>query len=117
METHDSQKHICNICGLQLNTRITLRRHMVVHNDIMKYKCDFCGRSFRQKKTLKYHLISHAGLKPYTCDLCDRAFTNGANCRLHKQKIHPEEWAALEAAGRTKNIVQRLPNIETLKTL
>uniref|UniRef100_A0A1A9V5N2 Protein krueppel n=1 Tax=Glossina austeni TaxID=7395 RepID=A0A1A9V5N2_GLOAU len=117
METHDSQKHICNICGLQLNTRITLRGHMSVHNDIMKYKCEFCGRAFKLSKTLKFHLISHTGLKPYTCDFCDRAFTNGANCRLHKKKVHPEEWAALEAAGRTKNVARTLPNIETLKAL
>uniref|UniRef100_A0A1B0AAL8 ZAD domain-containing protein n=1 Tax=Glossina pallidipes TaxID=7398 RepID=A0A1B0AAL8_GLOPL len=33
-EIHDSHKHICNICGQQLNTRCALKGHMLVHSDL-----------------------------------------------------------------------------------
>ncbi|XP_037881861.1 zinc finger protein 729-like [Glossina fuscipes] len=116
-EIHDSHKHVCTICGQQLNTRNTLKRHMLVHNGKKQQKCDYCGQGFNHSTNLKIHLLSHTGLKPYACNFCDRTFTNGANCRLHKKKMHPEELAALEAAGGSKHIVQKIPTLETLKAL
>uniref|UniRef100_A0A1A9W3Y5 Protein krueppel n=1 Tax=Glossina brevipalpis TaxID=37001 RepID=A0A1A9W3Y5_9MUSC len=116
-EIHDSHKHVCTICGQQLNTRNTLKRHMLVHNGKKQQKCDYCGQGFNHSTNLKIHLLSHTGLKPYACNFCDRTFTNGANCRLHKKKMHPEELAALEAAGGGQHIVQKIPTLETLKAL
>ncbi|XP_053958856.1 zinc finger protein 91-like [Anastrepha ludens] len=116
MQIHSSSKHICRECGLQLNTRETLNRHMLVHSDIMRHKCDYCGRAFKRAKTLKSHLILHSGLKPYTCDFCDRTFANGANCRTHKRKSHPEELAALEASGE-KTYTKNIPRLAALKTV
>ncbi|XP_053960056.1 zinc finger protein weckle-like [Anastrepha ludens] len=116
MEIHSSSKHICRECGLQLNSRVTFNRHMLVHSDIMRHKCDYCGRAFKRAKTLKGHLILHSGLKPYPCDFCDRTFTNGANCRTHKRKSHPEELAALEASGE-KTYTKNIPRLSVLKTV
>ncbi|XP_054744913.1 zinc finger protein weckle-like [Anastrepha obliqua] len=116
MQIHSSSKHICRECGLQLNTRETLNRHMLVHSDIMRHKCDYCGRAFKRAKTLKSHLILHSGLKPYTCDFCDKTFANGANCRTHKRKTHPEELAALEASGE-KTYTKNIPKLAVLKTV
>ncbi|XP_023158901.1 zinc finger protein 479-like [Ceratitis capitata] len=116
MEIHSSNKHICSECGLQLNSRVTLNRHMLVHSDVMSHKCDYCGREFKRAKTLKAHLILHSGLRPYSCDFCDRTFANGANCRTHKKKSHPEELAAQEASGE-KQFTKNIPKLAVLKTV
>ncbi|XP_036222840.2 zinc finger protein weckle isoform X2 [Bactrocera oleae] len=109
MEMHSSHKHICSECGLELNSRLTLNRHM-------RHKCDYCGREFKRAKTLKTHLILHSGLKPYLCDFCDKTFANGSNCRTHKRKSHPEELAALEASGE-KKFTKNIPKLAVLKTV
>uniref|UniRef100_A0A0A1XAR1 Zinc finger protein weckle n=1 Tax=Zeugodacus cucurbitae TaxID=28588 RepID=A0A0A1XAR1_ZEUCU len=116
MEMHSAHKHICSECGLELNSRVTLNRHMLVHSDEMRHKCDYCGREFKRAKTLKTHLILHSGLKPYSCDFCDKTFANGSNCRTHKRKSHPEELAALEASGE-KKFTKNIPKLAVLKTV
>ncbi|CAD6996787.1 unnamed protein product [Ceratitis capitata] len=116
METHNPNKHICAECGLQLNSRATLNRHLLVHSDVMQHKCDFCGRAFKRAKALKNHLILHTGLKPYSCDFCDRTFANGSNCRTHKRKAHPEALAALEASGE-KTYTKNIPKLAVLKSV
>uniref|UniRef100_A0A034VAR6 Zinc finger protein weckle n=1 Tax=Bactrocera dorsalis TaxID=27457 RepID=A0A034VAR6_BACDO len=116
MEMHSEHKHICSECGLELNSRITLNRHMLVHSDEMRHKCDYCGREFKRVKALKSHLILHSGLKPYSCDFCDKTFAHGSNCRSHKRKFHPEEFAALEASGE-KKFTKNIPKLAVLKTV
>uniref|UniRef100_A0A1A9Z9A6 Protein krueppel n=1 Tax=Glossina pallidipes TaxID=7398 RepID=A0A1A9Z9A6_GLOPL len=116
-EIHDSQKHVCTVCGQQLNTRNTLKQHMLVHTGNKQHKCDYCDQGFHSSSTLKRHLISHSGIRPYACNFCDRAFTNRTNFRVHKEKKHPGELAALEAAGVGKHSAQKLPTLETLKAL
>ncbi|XP_049302420.1 zinc finger protein weckle-like [Bactrocera dorsalis] len=116
METHNPNKHICAECGLQLNSKATLNRHLLVHSDVMQHKCDFCGRAFKRAKALKNHLILHTGLKPYSCDFCERTFANGSNCRTHKRKAHPEELAALEASGE-KAYTKNIPKLAVLKSV
>uniref|UniRef100_A0A0K8UH04 Zinc finger protein weckle n=1 Tax=Bactrocera latifrons TaxID=174628 RepID=A0A0K8UH04_BACLA len=116
MEMHSDHKHICGECGLELNSRVTWNRHMLVHSDEMRHKCDYCGREFKRAKTLKTHLLLHSGLKPYTCDFCDKTFANGSNCRTHKKKSHPEELAALEASGE-KKFTKNIPKLAVLKSV
>lgn len=113
-DIHNQTNYICVICGLKLNTRRTLRMHMVVHSDQKQHKCDYCGNEYKRAKALKNHLILHTGLKPYTCDFCDRTFANGSNCRSHKKKAHPVELAAMEAAGKNK-IAAGIPKLEDLR--
>ncbi|XP_075149171.1 zinc finger protein weckle [Haematobia irritans] len=116
MDTHSPNKHICPKCGLQLNSRATLNRHFLVHDDRMKHNCDYCGRAFKRAKALKNHLLLHTGLKPYSCEFCDRTFANGSNCRSHMKKMHPEELAQLEATG-NKMPATNIPKLETLKAV
>lgn len=116
MDIHSPNKHICNICGLQLNSRATLNRHFLVHSDEMQHKCDYCGKAFKRAKALKNHLLLHTGLKPYSCDFCDRTFANGSNCRSHMKKMHPDELAVLEASG-NKTHTKNIPKLETLKAV
>ncbi|XP_039951101.1 zinc finger protein weckle-like [Bactrocera tryoni] len=116
MKTHNLNKHICTECGLQLNSKTTFNRHLLVHSDVMQHKCDFCGRAFKRAEALRNHLILHIGLKPYSCDFCDRTFANSANCRTHKRKAHPEELVALEASG-AKAYTKDIPKLAVLKSL
>ncbi|XP_039450104.1 zinc finger protein weckle-like [Culex pipiens pallens] len=98
-DIHTDTLYVCPHCGLQLNTKRTLKMHMVVHSDQKKFKCQYCGNEYKRSKALKNHLILHTGLRPYQCPFCEKTFANGSNCRSHKKKAHPKELAALEASG------------------
>lgn len=111
-DTHNNTAYVCPECGLSLNTKRTLRRHMIVHSDVKKYKCQYCGKEYKRAKSLKIHLILHTGMHPYKCPFCDRTFADGSNCRSHKKKAHPEELAAFEAAGGVHQT--SLPKLSTL---
>lgn len=113
-DIHKHTTYICPQCGLQLNTKRTLRMHMVVHSDQKKFKCQYCGNEYKRAKTLKTHLILHSGLRPYTCQWCDKTFTHGANFRSHKKKAHPVELAELEASGQSLPAVN-IPKLNQLQ--
>ncbi|XP_067621082.1 zinc finger protein weckle [Eurosta solidaginis] len=114
LETHADSAFICTECGLKLNTRRTLKMHMLVHSDAKRYKCDFCPAAFKRTKALKNHLILHTGMRPYKCNFCDKAFSNGSNCRSHKKKMHAEELAEEEAMGK-KAAAVTVPKLEELR--
>lgn len=113
-DIHTGTMYVCPNCGLILNTKRTLQMHMVVHSDQKKHKCTICNSEFKRAKALKNHLILHSGLRPYTCPFCDKTFANGSNCRSHKKKAHPQELAAMEAAGETCRATN-IPKLEQLK--
>ncbi|XP_063700733.1 zinc finger protein weckle-like [Culicoides brevitarsis] len=112
-DIHNTTSYICPHCGLALNTKRTLKMHLVVHSEEKKYKCNYCGNEFKRSKALKNHLILHTGLRPYSCPFCNKTFANGSNCRSHKKKAHPDELKALEASG-LKSTVE-IPRIEMLQ--
>ncbi|XP_055903648.1 zinc finger protein 239-like [Eupeodes corollae] len=116
-DTHNETRYICVVCGLQLNTQQTLRKHMIVHSDEKKYKCDYCGNGYKRVKALKAHLILHTGLRPYSCDFCDKTFANVSNCRGHKKKVHPIELAALEASGQVTVSTTVIPKLDELRAI
>lgn len=116
LETHTGSTHICPVCGLQLNTRRTLRAHLLVHSDEKRFKCQFCDAAFKRSKAFKNHLILHTGMRPYKCNFCGKAFSNGSNCRAHKRKCHPKELAEEEASGRKASPVP-VPKLEDLKSV
>lgn len=114
---HSKDKWVCPQCGVVLNSRNTFLRHMNVHSDEKNFKCTICGKLFKRHKTLKEHLIIHSGLRPYKCPFCERTFVNGANCRSHKLKNHPEEVAALEASGMNEAVLAECRNIPRIDEL
>ncbi|GAB0095751.1 Zinc finger C2H2 superfamily [Sergentomyia squamirostris] len=113
-DIHNNTTYVCPHCGIQLNTKRTLKMHMVVHSDLKKYKCHYCGNEYKRSKALKNHLILHTGLRPYVCPFCDKTFANGSNCRSHKKKAHPVELAALEASGEPQRVAN-IPKLEHLQ--
>lgn len=52
-DIHKDTVYVCPHCGLQLNTKRTLKMHMVVHSDQKKYKCQYCGNEYKRSKALK----------------------------------------------------------------
>lgn len=52
-DIHKDTTYVCPHCGLQLNTKRTLKMHMVVHSDQKKYKCQYCGNEYKRSKALK----------------------------------------------------------------
>ncbi|XP_058814570.1 zinc finger protein weckle-like [Topomyia yanbarensis] len=112
-DIHNDTLYVCPHCGLQLNTKRTLKMHLVVHSDQKKFKCQYCGNEYKRSKALKTHLILHTGMRPYHCPFCEKTFANGSNCRSHKKKAHPKELAALEASGEQS----RATNIPKLNQL
>lgn len=63
-DIHKHTAYICPHCGLQLNTKRTLKMHMVVHSDQKKYKCQYCGNEYKRSKALKVRMV-----EPYKLNL------------------------------------------------
>lgn len=61
-DIHKHTMYVCPHCGLQLNTKRTLKMHMVVHSDQKRFKCQYCGNEYKRSKALKNHLILHTGM-------------------------------------------------------
>lgn len=114
IDTHGSNTYKCTVCGRELGTKVTLRRHMIVHSEQKKHKCQYCGNEYKRSKSLKTHLIIHTGMRPFTCLWCDKTFAHNANCRSHTKKAHPVELAALEASGKRLPTVQ-IPKLSDLQ--
>lgn len=112
-DSHTGTQYCCPLCGKKLNTKLTLKKHMIVHSDEKKYKCQQCGDEFKRAKTLKNHLIMHTGLHAYSCPFCDRTFVNGSNCLTHKLRMHPEEYAVLKTSGLEQQVL--LPKLKQLQ--
>ncbi|XP_055712283.1 zinc finger protein 1-like [Phlebotomus papatasi] len=116
-DTHDNTIYECPECGVKLNTKRTLRMHMVIHSDVKKYKCNYCGNEYKRARTLKDHLIIHTGQRPFQCPFCDKAFANSSNCLSHKRKAHPAELAAQEQSGeQSRTVIPEVPELQSRAT-
>lgn len=56
-ETHNTATFECVQCGQRLNTRQTLKIHMLVHSDEKRYKCQHCGNAYKRYPALKVTFI------------------------------------------------------------
>lgn len=116
LDTHGETEYHCSICDLRLNSKRTLRQHMVKHSDVTKFKCEICNAQFKRSKAYKEHLISiHTEIRAYKCDWCPKTFSNGANCRKHKKEAHPAEL--VEDDKKEKKKIVSLPKINELITM
>lgn len=116
VDIHGETEYHCKVCNLRLNSKRTLRQHMLKHSNLTSFTCDVCKAQFKRAKAFKEHLISqHTNIKAYKCSWCERTFANGANFRKHQKEHHPKELEENERKN-IKNIV-RLPKIEELLSL
>uniref|UniRef100_A0A1B0CYI6 Uncharacterized protein n=1 Tax=Phlebotomus papatasi TaxID=29031 RepID=A0A1B0CYI6_PHLPP len=116
--THSEERPFqCSYCPKKFKNLPRLKTHEDIHNDTM-YVCPHCGIQLNTKRTLKMHMVNHlilhTGLRPYVCPFCDKTFANGSNCRSHKKKAHPTELAALEASGEQPRAAN-IPKLEHLQ--
>lgn len=57
IDTHLETRYECPVCGLSLNTRRTLRMHLLVHDDHKGFHC-YCGKAFKRSKDLKVNIVT-----------------------------------------------------------
>lgn len=57
------QKWVCNYCGKEIGTKLSLSIHERIHTGVRPYVCECCGRSFKSKANLIQHQPVHTGIK------------------------------------------------------
>ncbi|XP_047023687.1 zinc finger protein 391-like [Helicoverpa zea] len=94
MDTHADTSYECYICRRVLNSRRTLRKHLLVHEEKCKHVCSYCNKAFKRRQTLKVHMYTHTGDKPLSCKWCDERFSYASTLRSHRLRCHPDKMAA-----------------------
>ncbi|XP_048018311.1 zinc finger protein 112 [Megalobrama amblycephala] len=80
----------CNLCDKKFSTKLTMRRHMGIHQGDKPFKCPHCHYCTRLKASLKQHLRVHTGEKPYKCSQCAYASIDRSSLRRHS-RTHTQE--------------------------
>ncbi|XP_016401214.1 zinc finger protein 667-like [Sinocyclocheilus rhinocerous] len=80
----------CNLCDKKFSTKMTMRRHMVIHQGDKPFKCPHCHYCARLKASLIQHLRVHTGEKPYKCLQCYYASIDRSSLRRHL-RTHTQE--------------------------
>lgn len=91
IDTHEETSYECYICRRVLNSRRTLRKHLLVHEDKCRHVCSYCNKAFKRRQTLKVHMYTHTGDKPLTCKWCDERFSYASTLRSHRLRCHPDK--------------------------
>lgn len=95
LDTHEDTSYECYICRRVLNSRRTLRKHLLVHEDKCRHVCSYCNKAFKRRQTLKVHMYTHTGDKPLSCKWCDERFSYASTLRSHRLRCHPDKMAPL----------------------
>lgn len=74
---------LCDICGKNFSTSLSLRMHHKIHSGERPFACTTCGKSFVQKVQLNQHELRHLGIRPFACTVCERTFSQKAQLTQH----------------------------------
>ncbi|XP_038046544.1 zinc finger protein 62 homolog [Patiria miniata] len=97
--TNKKREYICDECGQSLASSRNLRRHQLLHLQVVvdEFLCTECGETFLTERPYLKHLQGHKLIsggggggtadKPYACDECDKTFSRFVYLSQHK-KIH-----------------------------
>ena len=77
VQSPKDKKVSCHLCQKTMESQ-SLKAHIQYHRrmEVSKYLCQFCNRSFTTGVSLKRHLLIHQNLKPYTCAICEKSTYN-----------------------------------------
>ena len=80
------EKCVCNICKKEYSNKLSLRRHMVIHDK--KYECQVCKKSFAGQGSLNRHAKVHSVSKEkdHACPHCSATFGIRSNMVRHLKK-------------------------------
>ncbi|XP_013194551.1 zinc finger protein 436 isoform X2 [Amyelois transitella] len=85
-QVKDNEPVVCNVCGIILNRKCSLKIHMLTHTGEKPHECHICHKSFSQRGSLKSHLKIHTGIKPFECTVCHHRFFAKNNLNTHMTK-------------------------------
>ncbi|XP_056149445.1 zinc finger protein 37 [Lampris incognitus] len=80
----------CSLCNRKFSTKLTLRRHIGIHQGEKPYECPHCDYRSRLKASLVQHIRTHTGEKPYRCPECPYASIDRSSLRRHS-RTHTRE--------------------------
>ena len=82
--TEKDKKVTCHICQKTMESK-SLRAHIQYHRkmEVTKNVCQFCNRSFTTETSLKRHILIHQNLKPFTCSVCEKGFRQKSTLEAH----------------------------------
>lgn len=55
------KEFICDICGMPLKTKESMRTHLLIHTNTKPHPCRHCGKMFRQTSDRNVHERQHTG--------------------------------------------------------
>ena len=64
-----------------------LNRHVAMHQETT-FNCELCDKTFTQKRLLKRHQVIHTNLLPHVCCHCSQGFRHNTQLYRHKCKFH-----------------------------
>lgn len=76
----------CKVCGKQLATLSSKKKHERIHTGEKPFLCTFCGKAFSRKFSKQVHERIHTGEKPYSCGVCDKRFSDPSHKRTHETR-------------------------------
>lgn len=89
MEVHDTNDHICSICGRQLATARALKVHTTTHTGNKPYPCTKCNQSFINKNVLDRHMRFHGvSIAVFKCHVCFRQLSTETSLKSHLKRLH-----------------------------
>lgn len=53
VKTHGPKSYKCEICGIVVASKTSLRYHQLIHDDKRPHKCGVCEKTFRLSQSLK----------------------------------------------------------------
>ena len=107
MKGHNSNVHVCCVCGLVCSTKFNLRRHILEQDDCFQntidkfskssveakkeFACTLCENSYKQERNLDEHIKKNHGSSDnskFPCKVCGYKFTFDYNLKVHMTEQH-----------------------------
>ena len=90
-EQSESEKRICDLCGKKLCSKLTMQRHLKIHDvgGLKPFTCGQCEKAYKSKRELAYHNdIKHQQMKKFPCTICGDKFGRKNNLKDHEKRKH-----------------------------